>query len=195
MNFGFIFSWILQCFAYGTLIINYLASRIKRQHFLLAIYEGFSPFKMVLPHAKARYINGKFSNIIKNFPYLSVTFVYQIFKTDKVRGRKKNNILTFCKSWNIEIAYFFWCEGYNKQQEQNFQLLCFLIVSCMAVYLKDILWMYVRILKPSLSGSTEERFMSNLFKFKISIQVILNVLYYWKKKLQFAISNHESLLF
>lgn len=52
----------------------------------------------------------------------------------------------------------------------------------MAVYLKDILSMYIKILKPALAGSTEERFMSNLFKFKISIQIILNVLYYWKKK-------------
>lgn len=89
MNFGFIFSWILSCFAYGTLIINHLASRIMREHFLLAIYEGSSPFKMVLPLAKASNINCKFSNIIKNFSYLSVTFAYQIFKPDKIRGRKK----------------------------------------------------------------------------------------------------------
>lgn len=107
MIFGFVFSWILWCFAYGTLIINYLASRIMGEHFLLTIYEGSSTFKMVLPHAKDRNRNDKFGNITENFPYLCVAFAYQILKTDKSRRRNNQNIFCFCKRWNIGIACFF----------------------------------------------------------------------------------------
>lgn len=98
MIFVFIFSCILRCSAYGTLIINYLASRIMGEHFFLTICEGSSPSKMVLPHAKDRNRHDKFGNIIENFPYLCTAFAYQTFKTDKIRGRNNQNIFTFCKS-------------------------------------------------------------------------------------------------
>lgn len=68
------------------------------EHFLLAICEGCSPFKMVLPQPKDRNRNGKFGDVTENFPYLCVAFAYQILKTYEIRGRSNQNILTFCKS-------------------------------------------------------------------------------------------------
>lgn len=55
--------------------------------------------------------------------------------------------------------------------------------------------MYIKILGLSLASSTEARVMSSLFKFKTSIHIIWNILYYCKTKIQFAFSNLKAISF